>query len=449
MKPLSIRTRLLAAAAGWIAIAWLGGAAVLSFAFSQAVTSRFDLKVGAVLRSVTAALRVEDAGGKDTAVVSVGPIGDPRFQVSGSGWYWQVRTADGTELRSPSLGDFLLTLDLAMDPGQVSFGYDRGPDDVSLRTAQTATELVDGRIALVKVAVDDRDVQEEIDSFETLIHLALGTLGIGLTAAILFQVQLGLHPLRRLARELERFQAGELDELSRNYPSDLANAVEAVNSVIAHNRQVVLRVRQSAGNLAHALKTELALLKSNVDGDAHRGDSAPDIHANIDRIARIVEHHLHRAATAGPVSLAPERVDVARVVTDICAALRRLYRDRDLTVDCHIAAQPQFRGERQDLEELVGNLIENACKHASTRVMVTLSLGGKTMTLRVDDDGPGMTERKAALAVLRGKRLDERSQGSGLGLSIVADLAEMYGGQLALSGSAIGGLLAVLTLPAR
>ncbi len=446
MKPFSIKSRLLGLAAVWIAIAWIGGALTLSHAFTEAVESRFDVKVSAELSAVTSAIRAD--ADPDGFGIRLDTLTEPKFDQPGSGWYWQIKTNEKVLLRSPSLRDSVLPLDLSVAPDEIWFSTDHGPDGASVRAAQTQVALPGGRIATVKVALNDQEVREEISSFDTQIMIGLGLLGLALTFAILLQVQIGMEPLRRLARELERFQAGEQDGLTGTYPTEITKAVEAINEVLGQNRKVVQRARQSASNLAHALKTELALLNSRTVGDD--GTEAPDeVRRHIERIAQIVDHHLNRAATIGPAVMAPERVQAASVVQSICDALRRIYDVRNITLDCHIAGAPIFRGERQDLEEMVGNLIENACRHTATRVLVGLSVGDGNMTIRVDDDGPGMTERMAALAVRRGKRLDERSQGSGLGLSIVADLAEMYGGSLSLSMSALGGLLAVLTLPAR
>lgn len=448
-RPLSIKTRLLAAAGLWIAIAWLGGAATLSFSFDQAVRTRFDLKLRTALNAVAGAVHPGPAANGENLGVGLRPLREPRYEVEGSGWYWQIKTDDKVLRRSPSLADFVLPLDLSVEPGEIRFERDSGPGGTSLRAAQTALYLEDGRRAVIKVAVDDDDVRDEISYFDTLIHLSLGSLGLGLTAAVLFQVQLGLHPLRLLAAELRRLKAGDQATLSTNYPQEIEAAATAVNDVLAENRAVIERARKSTANLAHALKTELALFKTKLDGDLCDPDAVEDLRGHVERVSLIIDHHLHRAVSMGPGTPGTERVPVAEVVEQICSALNRIYELRGIVVDCHVQASPRFRGERQDLDELIGNLVENACKHAQSRVLVAVGRDHEGLTLvRVDDDGPGMTEEQAALAVQRGKRLDERAPGSGLGLSIVADLAERYGGSFELSSSALGGLLATVRLPA-
>lgn len=442
---LSIRARLLTVAAVWIVVAWVGAAGILSYAFTEAVRDRFDVKVGTILRSATGVLRLNEEDG--TYEIEPLPLDEPRFDIAQSGWYWQVKTNDRVLIRSPSLGDFVLPLDLSVEPEAIRMGEDRGPRGETLRTAETAIPLSDGRLATVKVAVEDTHVREEIEDFETLIHLSLGTLATGLAVALLVQVHLGLQPLRRLQRELQRFQDGEQEELEDRYPWDLRPVVAAINAVIERNRLVIDRTRRSAGNLAHALKTELALLKSTLANGA--GAPRPELDGHIDRIAQIIDHHLQRAATVGVCPIAARPVELAEVVDNVCGALQRIHQVRQINIDWHVDGEPRFKGEKQDLEEMIGNLVENACKHAHTRVLVAGTNGPNEISIRVDDDGAGMTERQAALAVQRGKRLDERSGGSGLGLSIVADLAEAYGGSLDLSASALGGLNAVLRLPAR
>jgi len=449
--PLSVKTRLLAAAALWIAIAWLGGAATLSFSFDQAVRTRFDLKLKTALNAVAGAVQENPTDDGTSLGVTLRPIREPRFQIEGSGWYWQIKTDDKILKRSPSLGDFVLPLDLSVEAGEVRYERDSGPGGASLRAAQTALYLPDGRKAVVKVAVDDTDVQEEIDYFDTLIHLSLGSLGIGLTAAVLFQVQLGLYPLRRLAVELRRLKAGEQAALSTNYPPEIEVAANAVNEVMAQNRAVIERARQTASNLAHALKTELALVKTKLSEDLCDPEQVQDLRDHVDHISQIIDHHLSRAVPAGSTASAAARIAVADVVEEICTALNRVFTSRGVTVDCHIQARPRFRGERQDLDEMIGNLVENACKHANSRVLVALMIKEDETpqtVIRIDDDGSGMTDAQVLQAVERGKRLDERIPGTGLGLSIVNDLAETYGGNLELTRSALGGLLAILRLPA-
>jgi signal transduction histidine kinase len=298
----------------------------------------------------------------------------------------------------------------------------------------------------VVVAGPAKELQREIDRFDRLLLLALGGLGIGLALVVGVQVGYGLRPLRRLARDLEDVRAGRAARLDVAAPREIETLVGAMNDVLERDADRIERARTHVGNLAHALKTPLSILA------AEAARSGPDLG---DRIARpigemtmLVEHHLTRAAAAGSRRVPGKRTDASDVVQALAGMLKRLHAEKGLEIAVDVAPAAIFAGERQDLEEMLGNLADNACKWAASRVLVAVRRDRESLVVEIDDDGPGLDPEAAAQALGRGVRLDQAEPGTGLGLSISADLAELYGGTLSLERGRWGGLRARLTLPA-
>ena len=444
MKLRSLRLRLIGAAIVWTAIALSAGGAALSYGFRQSAETAFDTKLEILLRGVMAAIALDDSG----ELVVLRTVGEPRFEQVYSGWYWQIADGAGLRLRSRSLWD----RDLADVPsggpeGSIARGNVSGPRGRDLRTlAQAITIPRYERPLHVIVAGDVAEIEAEAGRFDLLLTASLGFLGIGLIVAILLQVGFGLRPLRRLAGDLDRIRRGEATHLAPDYPDEVAPLVGAMNAVLDHDRAQVERARTHVGNLAHGLKTPLTILKAEVAREFDPARIGPAM-AQVTAMTRLIDHHLTRAAAAASADVTGARTDLAPVVAEIRSGLLRAFADRALEIVDEVPPGLSFRGERQDLEEMLGNLMENACKWARARIVVSGTSDGRQLRITVDDDGPGMAEDQTAPAVERGKRLDEQSAGSGLGLAIVKDIAELYGGELTLDRSPLGGLGARLRLP--
>ena len=273
---------------------------------------------------------------------------------------------------------------------------------------------------------------------------------LGLIIAILLQVRVGLQPLRKVREALARIRSGAARRLEGDFPAEIAPLAGELNSLIEHSAEVVGRARTHVSNLAHYLKTPLSVLTS--EADAARGDDARPlaeaVKKQVDVMRRQVDHYLARARAAGALDVLGNRTKVKPVLDDLARVLERIHEHRgvEITVDCPAALC--FRGERQDLEEMAGNLMDNACKWARASVRVSVAKAGRGFTVAIEDDGPGLAAQDRARVMERGERLDESVPGSGLGLSIVRDIAKLYGGSLDLAESREGGLKAVLTLPA-
>ncbi|MGC2857554.1 ATP-binding protein [Novispirillum sp. DQ9] len=436
----SLGRRLVAAALVWLCLLLLVGGVVLRDAFHDTVERQFGNRLDAVLRAMAAAAEV----GPDGAVSLARPLGDPRFEQAYSGWYWQIAEPSGRLLRSRSLWD--ATLPVHTGAGADQTARRTGPRGEPLLVVERDISFPGGAAPVhLLIAGDLRDVQAELRNFDMLLGLALALLGFGALAAVAFQVRFGLRPLRVLHADLEAVRAGQHGRLRGTYPREVAPLAVAMNAVLDHDEVLIERARTHVGNLAHALKTPLAVLQAEAASDP---DPAT-VRAQVQAMTRLVEHHLGRAAAvAGAGRALGTSVAVAPLVRDLAAVLGRIHGDRGLAITWAMAEDTVFRGQREDLEEILGNLMDNACKWAAGSVRVTaaaLPEGG--LTLAVEDDGPGLTADQTAAAARRGGRLDEAVPGWGLGLAIAADLAALNGATLTFGRSGLGGLKVTLEAP--
>lgn len=436
MSAWNLERRLVAAAVVWLILAWGLGGVALSVVFREAVVARFDAKLAALADGLASGVvRADD----DVRLTRA----HPNFADPGAGWYWILEVGERrrTSAAVPALARYPTPRPAAV--GDVAASEGSGPGGVPLRAVTVRLAPLDGAPVTLTVALDRRDIDREIRSFTGLLIVAAVLLGVVLIAGVALQVRFGLAPLRRLRADLAEVERGRLEAVPEAYPADIRPVAEAINGVLERDRALTAWARKSAGNLAHALKTELARLRQLA---RERGDG-DELVAATDRIAGIVDHHLSRA-TAGPGGHGLARADTAAVIGAVVDGVRRLFAERELAIEVAAAGAPDFRGERQDVEEIVGNLVENACRHAAARVRVAAAGRDDRLVLVVEDDGPGLDADARGRATRRGERLDEKGPGAGLGLAIVSDLAELYGGALTLDTAAMGGLRAQVELPA-
>lgn len=433
----SLRARLLGGTALGLVVALGVGGLALSAAFRRSVEAAFDARLASLQLAVIAALDVPP----DRPARLARDVPNPDFDRVYSGWYWQVVDGD-TRLVSRSLWDAALP-DAANDAVRTV----DGPRHQRLRVV-SRTLRWPARAAPVTVAVagPERAIEDEVAGFNHLLLAALAVLSATLIATLAVQVGYGLRPLRRLAFELDAIRAGRQARLGGEVPRELAPLVETMNAVLDQDARRLERARALAGNLAHGLKTPLAVL------GAEAARPVPDrdrLAAEVRRLAAVVDHHLARAAAAGTQAAIAARTPVPPIVRELAALLERMHAGRGVTIALDAAPEAAtFAGERQDLEEMLGNLMDNACKWAAARVVVRVERAGAALAIVVEDDGPGLPATAAGAAVQRGVRLDPDAPGSGLGLAITADLAQLYGGTLSLERATLGGLRATLRLPA-
>jgi signal transduction histidine kinase len=390
-----------------------------------------------------------------------GRFADPRFERAYSGWYWQITplgpkgpVAGDTQI-SRSLFDQTIKITDEEHSGNLTIGHGAGPDGQSVRFISQRVEFPisatptpnDVRAFNFLVAGNVTEVQTEIARFNGTLIWSFAVLGLGLILGVFLQVRVGLVPLKRVSEALARIRDGKARRLDGKFPAEIEPLASELNSLIEHSAEVVGRARTHVSNLAHFLKTPLTVLAS--EASAQPGPLADAVSRQVVTMRRQVDHYLARARAAGALDVLGNRTPVKPVLDDLARVLKRIHAERglEITVDC--PASLAFRGERQDLEEMAGNLIDNACKWAHARVAVSAGrISGTSFELRVDDDGPGLDPEERQLVGERGERLDESVPGTGLGLAIVRDIAKLYGGSFALDTAPQGGLEAKIVLPA-
>ncbi|WP_207102181.1 ATP-binding protein [Paracoccus shandongensis] len=429
----SIRGRLLLLAAVWLGAALLAAFLFISALLEDFVTGRFDAEAAGFADALLAAVE----SGEDGQVELDDPPADPRFDLPLTGWYWQVQAGDAVIARSGSLLDGRLQA----PPGDFAGGKGVGADGAALRVLRRQVSLPgsDAPVAAI-VTAPQGQIDDSLRQISRPLGIALAVLGVVTALASVVQVTAGLHSLDQVRRDLGRVRAGGKDRLTPPPVTELRPLVAEINAALDGNAALLARSRQHLGNLAHSLKTPLAALANELPA-GHKGQ------ALITRMDRLIGWHLRRARSAGPRALG-QRTPVRPVIDDILMVLRWPMQDKGMTADIDCPADIAFAGERQDLEEMIGNLCDNAVKWGRARLAITVAQAGG-LCIRIEDDGPGMAETDAPRALIRGGRLDEHgASGSGLGLAIVADLAALHGGGLRLERSRLGGLAAILDLPA-
>ncbi len=376
-----------------------------------------------------------------------------------SGWYWQITRLDSEkpEIRS-SRSLFAAKLPrlseqgVAAGMGGARRGYAKGPDDRRLRMLERVIDAGDDGIYLVQVAATTKDLDAQIARFELDLVVTFCLLTLALIGSTALQLRYGLRPLRQLRQGVAAIRRGERELIEGDFPQDIAPLASELNLLIAANRDVVERARTQVGNLAHALKTPLSVIMNEAAVDP--GALACKVEEQALIMRDQVAYYLDRARAAVRAGTLGGATEVAPVVEALIRTFEKIYAARAIVFTASAPPSIRFLGERQDLEEMIGNLIDNAGKWAARSVAVSIAAepvqnAGARAFFRVaiDDDGPGFAVEQREAALRRGGRLDETKPGSGLGLSIVVDLAGLYGGSLELKSNPQGGLRAELKLP--
>jgi signal transduction histidine kinase len=456
MRGSSLATRLFLSATAWVVVILLITGVVLSSVYRQASEQAFDRRLNLYLRTLVAEVATPDEP-PDHQFQS---LGEPLFELPLSGWYWQITRVDSGkhEVRaSHSLWDKKLPKleeqGVELTAAGVRQGYVDGPEGQNLRMVERPVDLgTDGKF-LVTVAGDAAEIFEETRTFDYYLAGTFVALSIGLLLTTIFQVRFGLAPLKRISDSIADIRSGRAERLVGEFPVEIAPLARETNALIDANHAIVERARTHVGNLAHAIKTPLSVIVN--EAAAHGRDPfALKVLEQVDVMRDQVAHHLERARIAARLTIIGTVTEVAPVIEALRRTMEKIHRDRGIAIDVDASNQAKFRGERQDLEEMAGNLVDNACKWAESRVFIEVLVqpvgdadAGPTLRIIVDDDGRGLSAAERAQVSRRGQRLDESKPGSGLGLSIVVDLAALYGGSLTLGTAPIGGLRAELVLP--
>jgi len=441
--PKSLFGRLLLASMLATLVAVVIASASVGRVLQQFVIRGMDERLGAQIEIIRPAIRA------DGSIDSARAISLPPFDQPGSGWSWQVTAPRGT-LKSVALGDGVLEL-----PEPRRRGFDRRPAPPPLIVAprpgrgrlvmRTLTVMTDAGTAQIIAAGPAEVAEAPLRQALWPLGISAAIIALVLFGAALLQLRLGLRPLGALRASLADVRAGRASHVSDDAPTELQPLVHELNALIDQNAAGLASARGHVANLAHGLKTPLAELHLELASDGRDPDGR--LRAMVDRLDARVRHHLGRARAASPGG-AGARTLLAPAVEALAAALRRIHAERAIEFSADIPVNLAVAVDAQDLDEMIGNLLDNGWRHASKTIKVRASSDGRTVMLTIDDDGPGLDAAARDAVLIRGKRMDEAGDGHGFGLSIARELAELHGGELALGDSGLGGLRVALSLPA-
>ncbi|MBZ9895012.1 histidine kinase [Mesorhizobium sp. BR1-1-6] len=450
MWPRSLTFRVIAFSTVWAILTLIVIFTLITTLYRQASERGFDSLLSAHLFNLIGSIGISDTG----ALTGAPDLGDLRFSEPNSGWYWSVEPAsEGVHgnLHSSSMTRTIPSPDVADVPFNANFQRSyaaQGIDGEELVVFESEFVLdAKNRAARFRVMGNKTELEQEIATFQRRLLTYLSLFGVGMIAINAIAILLGLQPLRRVRNALAMVREGTAQRLDGQFPAEIEPLANETNALIENNRRIVERSRTQVGNLAHSLKTPLAVLLN--EGRALGGAKGQLIAEQAASMQKQVDHYLQRARVAAQRDSVVYRTPIAPLVQRMVRVLQKLNPQTNLSLSLP-PIEIVFAGEREDLEELLGNLLENAMKWAKSAVSISVvPVGDKDdnmFEIAIEDDGPGIPEEKAREALKRGRRLDETKPGTGLGLAIVADLVNEYGGILLLERSGMGGLKAVVRL---
>lgn len=440
----SIAATLFALSAMWLVVALAATAFLLSNLFSDALDRRLSDQLDFDMQTLIGQTITTD--GVQTSDLS---LTDPRFSRPATGWYWQVRNGNGSVLNySPSLlGALLPEVDTPFGPDNTRTAILTDPYGTRIRAVERRFTS-NGKSLRIVVTGNLDEIDQQVSEFRGQALIVLGAVGAMLAAMSFIVARVALRPVGRLRHAVEEVREGEAERVEGQFPRELAPLAEEVNELMRSNTEIIERARSQVGNLAHGLKTPLAVLRN--EAGSNKSALSGIVLAETDKMAGLVSTYLDRARLSARTAVIGKRADTRKVVERLVRVMEKLHKDRTLTLIAEDV--PWFRGDEGDLEEMTGNLIDNACKWARKDVRVTLARGkakrAGQLLVTIEDDGPGLSPEDVAKVLRRGVRLDEKTPGSGLGLDIVKELVDVYGGSLELDRSELGGVRACLSLPA-
>ena len=428
-------------AAIWIAVLLFGGGAALDRVLVSAVTRNFDNQLEYVLTAMIASAEI----GPDGEIFLNRPLGDQRFLEPNSGLYWQISGKDHVDFPSRSLWDRTLKPGFAHNDPQIHIYDSKQFADETLRILERTIILPDSDTKWsFQVAQARESLNTQISEIRSILIRSFLLLALGLIAMAALQTLYGLWPLRKIRIAISEMRTGQQRRVSEAMPNEVTPMVEELNALLEHNERQAEEARRHAGNLAHALKTPLTVIMNSATAKAD--DLADTVIREAAVMRRQVDHHLARARAVGRRGHAHSRARVWPSLQAVERAVARLYSHVRIDIDGDQDAVVSV--ERQDLDEMIGNLVENAAKYGGGSVFVTVEAGDQFVELLIEDDGMGIPEADRQRIFDRGARLDTGKPGTGLGLAIVRDVAEIYEGSVTLEESEdLGGLLVRLRLP--
>ncbi len=438
---ISLRARVGLATALVLTIFVILTALALERAFADSARSAMRERLFAQLYLVMAATEVDQRG----VLQMPERLGEPRLNLPGSGLYARiVGSGDEVLWHSPSaIGLPPPTSSLATIGDELFTRAAINNEEYFVAALAIEWESGGKAIPLVfSVAEDTRPFLAQMHRYRNNLWGLLGLMALLLLLTLVAALAWGLRPLRTVAREVRAIEGGEQESLTRNYPAELKRLTDNINALLHHERAQQARYKNAMADLAHSLKTPLAVLR----GLGGLGEHSQTLQDQVTRMDNIVQYQLQRAATAGRSVLASP-LPVAPITERLISTLEKVYRDKALNIHPSMDPKANFRGDEGDLMELLGNLLDNACKWAVAGVWLEVVQEKGTLRLSVEDDGPGIAPDQAERVLARGVRLDEATPGHGIGLPMVRDIVEAYDGKLEIAHSPRGGARIIVSLP--
>ena len=443
----SIATLLFMLSAVWLIVALVATAFLLTELYSRALDTSLTETLEFHVETLTDLTLLSDTPKSDGIKVA-----DPRFDRTGSGWYWAIRNDSGELLNFSNsyVGMVLNSLPGAFDATNTKTAIITDPFNIKIRVIEREVKVNDVPLHIMVTGSLD-EILQLVDEFRGQTLIVLGAVAIMLAVMSTIVARIALRPVQKLRREVEQVREGEAASLSGIYPKELAPLSEEINELLRSNTQIIERARNQVGNLAHGLKTPLAVLRNEAGANA-KTPLAKVVNSETEKMTQLVTTYLDRARIAARSAVVGKKADATHVMLRLTRVMQKLNPRVTIAMARPDASLPWFRGDEGDLEEMAGNLLDNACKWAKSSIGVTLlaerNASASNLLIKVEDDGAGLTDEEAQKVLRRGVRLDEKTPGSGLGLDIVKELVDVYGGSLQLKRSVLGGLLCELRLPA-
>ncbi|MBH43383.1 MAG: hypothetical protein CMP25_01175 [Rickettsiales bacterium] len=425
----------------------MGGGLLLSDLFRETAEKSFEDKLNLFMETLIGSSKIDSS----ESITVVNPIGDPRFFQPYSGWYWQINQGSQTLVRSRSMWDQVLTLDKRLIGGRAQFL------DQNLKNKKNKKVISSQKLKILQreisfpgfknpltfmVSGDTEEFEKNVLAFNNILIISLVILGMGLLISVYLQVKYGLLPLQKIKNSLFKIRNGDAVKLEDNYPTEVSPLAKEINILLEHNEKIVERAKTHVGNLAHALKTPLTIIRNHAEEKKDK-----DIKPQIELINKNIDRYLNKARSSANVKIIKSKIEVQKHVEKIASVFQKIHPNKNIKVivkDKNLL----IPGNSDDLDEILGNLLENACKWTKKIVEIKVKrFSNNLIKFTISDDGPGLPKHKRAEVFARGFRLDEQTPGTGLGLNIVKDTVEQYSGKVWLTKSNFGGLTVNLLLP--
>ena len=438
----SLALRLFLSASVWIIFTLFSGGLLLSNVFRESTQKAFEDKLNFFMETLIGASRVDST----SSITVVSELGDPRFYRPYSGWYWQINEKSKTLVRSRSMWDQVFTLDKRLIGGRAKF-----IDEALRQTTQNNPGVSSQNLVVIQreisfpgmstpitfmVSGNTNEFEKNILRYNNILVSSLVLLGLGLFVSVFLQVKYGLLPLEKIKNSLFKIRNGDATKLEDIYPTEVSPLAKEINTLLDHNEKIISRAKMNVGNLAHALKTPVAVIKNHIT--AKKNDDVIDSQMIV--IENYINKYLQKARASATSKLKKTKIDI----TNVIKKMRQIFKKINPELKIIFKSNNEkflIAGSEDDIDEIIGNVMENACKWTKTQVIIEIfKISKDQIKLCISDDGPGLPEKKMKEVFDRGFRLDEQTQGTGLGLNIVKDAVKNFSGSVWLEKSKFGGL---------